>query len=828
MTSAEAMLRSAVPGAAASAAVACSHCGLTVPSGLVDRGAAEQFCCAGCRAVFEVIRGCGLENYYRLRRIAPSATAPGPVRQSGRRYAEFNHPEFQQAHVRARPDGLLETEFLLEGVHCAACVWLVERLGVVASHVVSARLELGAGRVTLVWDPQRGTLSQAALALDRLGYVPHPARGASAAALRRRADRALLIRIAVAGAIAGNVMLMAFALYGGFFSGMEAGYTALFRWLSMGLTLLSLAWPGRVFYRGAWAALRTRSANLDLPIALGLSAGAAAGVWNTLVGTGEVYFDSLSVLVLLLLVGRWIQARQQRIAADGLELLLAVTPSVAWRVEGNTVVETPIGTLVEGDLVEVRAGDTLPVDGAIEQGVSTLDQSLLTGESRPVAVRVGDAVCAGTVNLAAPLRVRATAAGERTRVGKLMQLVETGAARAAPIVRLADRVAYWLTLAMILIATATVLLWWRTGVEPALNHAAAVLLVACPCALGLATPLVLTVAIGRAARRGMLIKCGATLEALSRPGRIFLDKTGTLTEGRPALLRWMGSPEVARLASALERGSSHPIALALRRGLATDEDPSLLVDAVVQNAAGGIHGQVDGRAVLIGSPAFVRARTSRSAAGVDDRLCEILAEGLTPVLVAVDGVVCAVGGVGDPLRPDACEAVAALRGMGWRVDVLSGDHADVVRAVGHRLGLEDAALLGGATPETKLAVVEVALKEGPVVMVGDGVNDAAALAAATVGIAVHGGAEASLAAADAYVTRPGLSAVVEILAGGRRALGVVRRAVTISLAYNTFAVGLAVTGWIHPVVAAVLMPLSSLSVLAAALSARTFATKDGS
>ncbi|MEP0845744.1 MAG: heavy metal translocating P-type ATPase [Phycisphaerae bacterium] len=801
------------------AAVLCTHCGLPVPAGLVAAGEVEPFCCQGCRTVYGVIRNCGLERYYRLRESVPDA-APQPARTTGRRYDEFDDPVFEQMHVREMPDGCRCVELFVEGMHCGACVWLLERLPVLAPQVIEARVDFRRSLLRVTWDPHAGPLSEVARALDSLGYPPHPARDAAARDWRRREDHRLLIRIGVAGALAGNVMMFAFCLYGGMFTGIEAAFEAYFRWMSMLLGLLSLAWPGSVFFRGAWAAIRTGASHLDLPIAIGLAAGGVAGVVNTALGRGEIYFDSLTMLVFLLLVGRWVQRQQQRRASDAVELLYSLTPSFARRVDADGVRDVPLEAVRPGDLVEARAGDTIPVDGEIESGQSSIDQSLLTGESTPREVCEGDAVSAGTVNLAAAVRIRARATGERSRVGQLMQMVERSARNTAPIVRTADRIARHFTAAMLALAAVTLLGWLRLDASRAVDQAMTLLLVTCPCALGLATPMIVTVAIGRAARRGILIKGGEMLEALSRRGTILLDKTGTVTQGRTTLLDWHGDESIKPLVAAIERHSAHPIARALVAAFPNVRGEE--ATCVTQFPGGGIEGRVDGRRIEIGSTQFIAERGARWPAWVADAVQRCAAEGRTPVLVAEEGEVRAVAAFGDPLREDARSAVAELRRLGWCVGLLSGDHRDVVASVARSLEIDPHDACGDAAPEQKLATVERRRREGPVVMVGDGVNDAAALAAATVGIAVNGGAEASLSAAHVYLSRPGLAPIVELIRAGRRTLSAIRRSFAVSIAYNAIAAGLAMTGVINPLIAAILMPLSSFTVVSLALAARTF------
>lgn len=817
--------RAAPPSATAQVAVRCAHCASAVPRGLVEQSAEHQFCCHGCRAAYSLIHSCGLDRYYRLRDETSSpASATSPVRSTGRRYSEFDDDVFRRLYCRRSESGTLSIELVLEGVHCSACVWLLEKLPSLLPGVISSRLDLRRASLQVSWNETAVQLSTIASLLDSLGYRPHPARDISARSLRKNEDRKYMVRMAVAGACAGNAMLFAVSLYAGLFDRMEPAHVQLMRWASMAVTLVSLAWPGRVFFTSAWAAIRMRMAHLDIPIALALAAGGVWSVVSTVRGVGEVYFDTLSVLVFLLLVGRFIQHRQQRWASDAVELLFSLTPTSARRVEsaedhGEIVRDVPIEALSIGDVVEVRAGDSIPADGEVVRGDSLVDPSLLTGESRPVPLSVGASAAAGAVNVTSTIRIRVSATGEDTRVGRLMRMVEECSQRRAPIVRLADRISSYFTVGMLATAAVTLAVWLFIEPSRALEHAVALLVVTCPCALGLATPLVLTVALGRAARAGMLIKGGDVVQRLVAPGAMFLDKTGTLTFGRMSVVRWEGDASIKPLVAALESGSNHPVATAMVRDLGR---PDIEPTRSVQTTGGGVRGVVCGKEMAVGSPSFIRSLGATDTSGLWRHEIGIVAEGLTPIAIAQDGDLVAIAGLGDQVRPDSLAAVRRLASRGWNVRMLSGDHERVARAIGQQVGISADRSRGGLSPESKLAIVRAESENGPTVMVGDGVNDAAALAAAGVGIAVHGGAEASLAAADVYLNNPGLSGVVDLIEGSRRTMQVIWRNLGVSVLYNLTAGALAVTGHMNPLVAAIVMPISSLTVLVLSFKSRTF------
>lgn len=807
------------PEPAAGTEPSCGHCGLPVPLGR-RQPSGQSFCCDGCETVFRVISGWGLGEYYEYRRDAGEGGKPAAT--SSKSYAELDDPAFLALYVRPAQGGLLRVELYLEGVHCSACVWLIERVPSIVHGLVEARLDAGRSLVELVYDPQQTPLSAIARQLATLGYPPHPPQGARERDLRRKEERALLGRMAVAGAVAGNVMLMAFALYGAAFQGMEREFEAFFRWGSLAITTPAVVWCAALFFRGGLAALRTRTPHMDLPISIGIASGYLWGAWNTVIGSGEIYFDTLTTLIFLLLVGRWIQRRQQHTARDAAELLYSLAPAMARLVESNAVREVPIQAVPLHAIVEVHAGEHIPVDGCVVEGRSSIDMSLLTGESRPEDVTVGSPVHAGCVNLAAPLRLRVEQTGESTRIGQLMRRVEEAGRRRPVIVQLADRISGWFVFAVLGCALATAAVWWFIDPTRAIDHAVALLVVTCPCALGMATPLAVSVALGRAARRGILVKGGDALERLAKPGLIVFDKTGTLTEGRVELLEWQGDVSWQPLVAAIEARSAHPIARAFQR--AVPSDPTLVVSEFEHTLGGGIRALAGGHAVRLGSLSFVAA-DAQVPEWLEAAVARAAERGQTPVVIAIDGVGRALACFGDPLRPEARRCLEQLQQLGHRLAILSGDHPAVAASVARELGIEFEFVRGGATPEQKLAVIEAAATRGPVVMVGDGVNDAAALSAATVGVAVHGGAEASLAAADVFATRAGLEPLVELFRGSRRSLRVIQRGLGFSLLYNAIGVALALTGVLTPLIAAVMMPLSSLTVLTSSFRARTFPQK---
>ncbi len=794
--------------------VACAHCGLPTTS-----ETEPAFCCSGCETVYHAIHHAGLSQYYDLgngERTPPSSKTD----------AAFDSSAFQDS-IRILPDGTCETALFIDGVHCAACVWLVERMPTALDGVVESRLNLSRGRLEIRWSPDQVSMPTVAQWLSQFGYSAHPMHRADDA--RGSAERKSLFKIGAAWALAANVMLLAISLYAGLDTGVEADLAMAARWASMLLTAISVFWAGGEFYRRAWASLRPfrglHHLSIDVPITLGIWAGFTHSVWVTLFSTGEIWFDSIAVLIAALLTARWLQRRGTRMATESAQRLLSLLPSTARRLAEGSVEEVPVASLCVNDLLEIRAGDVIPADAIVVEGRSALHRAIITGESRAEDVEVGAPVSAGETNVSAPIIVRVTAAGQDSRLGKILSWVESATIRRAPVVQKADQLSGWFVLGVLVAAALTFLAWYPTHPELALSHTIALLVISCPCALGMATPLALTVAMGKAARKGIFIKYDDVLERLEAVDVVVFDKTGTLTHGKLEVASIVGENTALRLAAALEIQSTHPVARAIcdwvrvhPAGTQLDTDAGIPANRpqveratdVTEIAGNGMRGMVEGHLVQVGRPAWL---------GVDDsELVAFVANGQSPVVVAVDGKVVALIGVGDVIRTESLSVLDALRAAGRRPVILSGDHSKIAAAVGGALGFAPEDVLGDQSPEAKLAYIQGLQASGATVaMIGDGVNDAASLSIADVGIAVEGGTDLNLVAADVFLTRAGLEPLNGLFDVSRVAMKTVHRNLGISLVYNAVTMTMAAFGLVTPLFAAILMPLSSLVVVFSSL-----------
>ncbi len=808
---------------------ACAHCGLPVPASEVHAGEPLQFCCGGCRAVHGALHECGLEKYYELRAQEKAVESGGaePAFVTGRGFEHLDDERFLAAQTRVDVSGVRRTELRIDGLRCGACIWLLEAMPRIVRGVIEVRVDSVRGIARIAWQDGVIPLSRIARRFDSLGYQLHAFGDPDAVRRARAANRAWIARIGVAGAIASNAMAVAFALYGGMLAEMEAGFRLFFQWCSVGLAVAAVAWPGRIFLANAWAALRSRTPHMDVPVAFALVAALVAGVVATVQGTGSIYCESVAMLVFLLLVGRFVQYGRQRKAREQVELLLAIVPPVARKVvrsDGRErITDVPMDALVPGDIVEIPAGEASPADGRLASDEVFVDLSHLTGESQPMRIARGAPVFAGSRVLEQPARIEVVVAGGETRAARLLDLVREASERRAPIVELADRVSAYFLPTVVVASIATIAWWWpRTGAEDAMARAVALLVVTCPCALGLATPLAVVAGIGKGARRGVLIKGGDVMERASRAGTLVLDKTGTVTEGRTRAVRWHGSRTALAAAAAVELHSTHPVARAVVDGFAAASPDAPDANDVRELPGLGIEGRVGRQLVRVGSLRFMRERSAVVTESMQSFATACTVEGLAPLFVAIDGRVEAVVAIGDPIRADAQRTIARMQRAGWRVVLASGDDPVVASGVARALGIAPRDAHGGLSPEEKLEFVKRGELARPVVMVGDGVNDLAALAAADVGVAVRNGAQASHHVADVCLAARGLRPLERFVFGARSTMRAIRVNLAVSVLYNIAGGALAFAGLVNPLVAAVLMPLSGLTVLILALRLPSF------
>ncbi len=804
---------------AADPAAGCFHCGLPLDSTgfpvTVD-GVEQGTCCRGCQAVASTIIANGLGAYYRNRTaLAPSArtseVAPAEL-------TLYDLPEVQKNFVRDMPDAahLREAALLIDGVTCAACVWLIEQHLARLPGVVAVSLNYATRRARVRWDMRKTALSTILQAVAELGYQSQPYDSSRAEDRLRRERNVLLWRLFIAGFGMMQIMMYAIPVYLAE-GAMTADIEQLMRIASLVLTLPVALWSAVPFYEGAWRDLRNGRVGMDVPVSLGIVIAFASSLIATWTASGTVYFDSVSMFVFLLLGARFLEMEARAKAVRTQEQLVRMVPAIAERVasDGEGVTErVAVVALRPGDLVRVRPGGAIPVDGVVVEGISAVDESLLTGESRPVARRPGDMLTGGAVNLDGVITMRVIRIGEDTVLAGIVRLMDRAQAEKPRIAQTADRVAQWFIATLLVLTAATFVVWWQIDPTRALWVAVSMLVVTCPCALSLATPAALTAATSAAYRSGVLITRGSALETLAQATHFVFDKTGTLTTGRMSLvgvslLSGESREQCLAYAAALESWSEHPVGCALTvavRGVHP------VASAVRTIAGAGVEGVVGGRLMRIGKPQFV---------------ADLHGEKLPPELAfAPDATtVVALGDargwialfmLDDVVRHDAPAMIRALAGDGLRIALLSGDRQQRVGRIAMELGIAE--YRGDATPADKLAYVRELQAQGAVVaMVGDGVNDAPVLAQAQVSIAPGSGTDLAQTSSDVVLMTDRMDALVGAVCTSRRTLRIIRQNLAWAVVYNAVALPLAMAGLVTPLVAAIGMSVSSLAVVFNAL-----------
>jgi Cu2+-exporting ATPase len=800
----------------------CFHCGLPLPAdadfAVTILGARQPLCCRGCEAVAQAIVDGGLSDYYK-HRTAAAPTAREVVPEFLRQTALYDHPEVQKSFVHVTDAHVREAALILEGITCAACVWLNERHLSRLPGVLSVHINYATHRVRVKWDEQKIHLSDILTAISHIGYLAHPYDPGRSQQLLERERKQLLRRLGVAGAFTMQVMILAEALYVGGWAETETQYRVFFQWTSLLLTLPVLLYSAQPFFQSAWRDLKQGRTGMDVPVSLGMVTAFAASVWATVTGQGEVYYDSVTMFAFFLLTGRYFELRARNHAAEASETLVHATPAMATRLTvGRDEQEIiPAAHLCPGDRVLIRPGESVPADGIVLEGRSSIDESLLTGESRPITKTPGQALIGGSTNIESVLIARIEKTGPDTVLSAILRLLDRASAEKPRLAQLADRAAAWFVAALLLLTAIVALYWWRHDPAQLLPITIAVLVVTCPCALSLATPTALTAATGRLTQLGILTTRGHALETLARATHFVFDKTGTLTLGRLRLLHTRtladtGAQDCLHIAAALERHSEHPVARALTEALGAVE--SLPTSDIVNTPGAGIQGTVSGGKYYLGTPDFIAAQTGIAAP--EAVLQNMRQEGATLAVLASSERWLAVFALGDELRPGARELVTELKRQGKSVWLLTGDHEQAARRITHELGITE--LAWNLKPGDKLEKIHALQQQGAVVaMVGDGVNDAPVLAAAQVSVAMGSGAAIAATAADMILLSSQLDRLIQGLDIARRTLHVIRQNLVWALGYNLVAVPAAVMGYVPPWLAAIGMSASSLLVVVNAL-----------
>ena len=805
-------------GSTASGSNDCFHCGLPVPRDLdlvvcID-GVNQPMCCHGCQAVAEAIVASGHESFYRVRtEVSPSGQelVPEFLRETG----IYDLPDIQSQFVHSVGAELREASLILEGITCAACIWLNEQYLAGLPGVTDVRVNYATRRALVRWDDTRIKLSEILQSIQKIGYRALPYNPDQQQESHQRERRQQQRRLAVAGLFGMQVMMLSISLYAGAWSGMEYAFEQFFRWLNLGLTLPVVFYSATPFFISAWRDLTRRRVGMDVPVSLAIGIAFASSAIATVNGQGEIYFDSVVMFVFFLSASRFLENMARQRCAASVEQLAQSLPVVTTRLSPDGLVEESVAaaTLAPGDRVLVRPGETVPADGKIIAGSSALDESLLNGESLPVAKKVGNRLLGGSINVTNPLQLEVTAVGADTVMAEIQRTIERAQAEKPPLAHLADRVAARFISIVLLIVLSVAVFWWQHDAGRWFEIALAVLIVSCPCALSLAIPTAISATLGKMQSAGLLVKRGSALEALNRVTHVVFDKTGTLTEGRPRLERVICSDgfsreQCLRLAAALEAHSEHPLARELVRESGTVRQGE--VAQVTSIAGGGIRARIDDDDYIIGNSDLVASHCD--APVPEEWLAEIAQDAVTAVILARADRVIAMFTFVDGLREDARALIEALQEMGKSVILMTGDREPAARLVAQGTGIQD--YRAQMSPQAKMEAVQL-LQSGSavVLMVGDGVNDAPVLSAADVSIAMGGASSLAKTSADIVLVAnhlPTITQAVDIAARNQR---IIYQNIAWALVYNFGAIPAAAMGLVAPWLAAIGMSISSLLVV---------------
>lgn len=805
----------------------CSHCLLSFPEreAVYDEidGETLTFCCNGCRGIYRIIRTEGLERFYDNRAWDEGAAGPSlPTGTLDPAPFEALARDIEPATPGAPP--LKEIEIYVGNIRCASCIWLNEKILARTDGVAYARLNYATHMARIRWNPERTGLETILSRIVSIGYLPKPYTESERHRAQSAEAKDLLVRLGTAAFLSSNLMVYSIALYAGYFHGFDRNMKHLLEIISLFLTLPVLFYSGMPFLKNTVTGLKTLHFTMDSLIAVGSGSAFVYSIYCLFTG-GEVYFDTSAMIVTLILLGRYLEATAKGKASMTIQMLSELLPKEARRLKPESYAcdspETdtvPVSSLKQGDLVLVRPGERIPVDGTVVSGESEVDESVITGEARPVAKLAGAGVIGGTMNLFGSVVFRAAGSDKETMLSRIIQSVSEAQASRPRIQNIADRVVAVFVPAIIALSLSTLVFHLLRGdsVDVALMTAISVLVIACPCSLGLATPLAVLISSTVASSRGILIKNGEVIENVARVTTLVFDKTGTITTGKPVLKKTLvlddstDASELLKIAASLERFSEHSAGHAIMEAARGEETYPVTGFKAVPGK--GIEGFLDGRQVVAGNAGFMEQKGIAVAKEEREKVASFEAEGHTAIYLGFDDRLRGVFLVADSIREDAAEAISRLKRMGIKSTIVSGDTAATTGAIAAAVGVDDP--VGGALPHRKRELVALMQKKGErVMMVGDGINDAPALTEALVGVGMGRGTEIAMESADAILVRSRLEAVPFFVGLCRTTFRIIKQNIFWAFVYNIAAIPLAISGVLHPIVAAGAMSVSSLFVV---------------
>ena len=796
----------------------CYHCQLPIEGSPLFYAEVDSIrqpmCCPGCQAVTEAIVAGGLENYYHHRTDA-GKHANTLSNQFMEELLIYDRADIQQDFVQPSSDKQLQATLLIDGITCAACVWLLEKHLTLITGVTAAHVNLSTHEAQITWQPSEVKLSSLMKEIARIGYIAHPWRADRQEALLKQENRRFIRRLAVSGIGAMQVMMYAIALYSGAISNdMSETYRDFIRYVSAIVATPVIFYAAIPFFKAAARDIKMKHPGMDVPVSIAIGGAYIASLWATVNGSGEVYFDSVCMFTFFLLTGRYLELKARHATSRAARALTNLLPASCLKLTGNQWQRVPLSDLKANDYVRILPGDSIPADGIIASGTSSVDESMLTGEYMPITKNVGQTVLGGSINKDNAIEIKVTHTGTQTQMAGIVELLRRARQEKPAIAQLADRVAGWFVCTVLIVAVVVYIYWHGTAPDDAFWITLSVLVVTCPCALSLATPAALTAATGRLHQAGLLVTRGHVLEGLNHINHIIFDKTGTLTQGKLALAGVypcdninLPRSELINLAAALEAHSEHPIAKAFSDYF---NQNSLQAKNVISHTGKGLEGTINNNLYRIGKPGFALSNQIALCPPGEGQWL-LLARNNTPL---------GWFRITDSLRPEAKETIKQLKASGRKVTLLSGDQESSVSAIAQSLDIEH--WQSEASPDDKLSFTQYCQQQGDrVLMVGDGINDIPVLAGADISLAMGNASDLARTSADAVLLSMDLSRLPAAFRLTQQARSIIRQNLAWALGYNLTALPLACAGIVAPWMAATGMAISSLIVVANALRLNT-------
>ncbi len=781
--------------------IACTHCHLEFSKDVMIVDGEHYFCCNGCQGVYHLLSDEGLDGFYEK---AGNVKLTPPTQQY-EDSSNFDAPAFYDRFVKINSDGFSEVSLIIEGIHCSACVWLNEKALHKMDGIIEANINFTNNKATIVWIDHTLKLSQIIDMIRAIGYNAYPYDASLQEAHANKERKDYYLRMAVAIFSSMNVMWIAVAQYAGYFTGIDQDIKTTLNIAEGVLATPVLFYSGWIFFRGAYYGIKTKVVNMDILVATGALLTYIYSIYITVMESGEAYFDSVSMIITFVLIGKFLEVLSKKSAADALDVLGKHIPSETNILVGGKIVSCKLEDVAIGDIVVVSSGEKVLLDGEIMKGDGSFDESSLTGESEPIYKTVGDTVVSGTTSIDADIEFRATKDFAHSTLSNLVQLLDAAINKKPKIEQLANKLSEYFSSVILALAFITFLVWWLWphSFEASFIVGISVIVIACPCALALATPVATLVGLSLGASKGILFKEAAQLETMAKVDTLVVDKTGTMTIGEPSVVKeHLFESFDKELLYSLVKSSKHPVSHGIYEYINDEDFDVISFDKYTQIPAAGILAVYNSKEFLGGNLKLMQDNGVDVSFESDNTL----------FYFAIDKKIVAIYELSDQIKKGAQELVRSLKKRKIRTVMLTGDHKDVAFRVAQEIGIED--ILYEQTPEQKAEfIAQLHEQKHTVVMVGDGVNDVLALARADIGIVMGSGSDIAVDVSDVILLKDSLVSLNDAFKISRTTFGLIKQNLGISLVYNAITIPLAMAGYVIPLVAAISMSVSSLLVV---------------